>query len=495
MFPSFFLFLTFNSFSFRSVHAVCPIGRFTRVGGQANFCVCVCAEIEVKVMEPLFCCQEEKKRPEAQKELPRVKDIRGTQEEVSYLDKCRRRCVEEGLENNTVRRVVWRHVVLGLDKPMHVSFLQETHSEGSSQGPSSATSTDTAMLRNTAIEKEECVGNGKKTVDIQKSLENCDLRVIQVDVQRSLWLLYRDHSKREIMRDVLKNLLQHVLLHNSERYYYQGLHELIGFVMYVMEGVSMNVLASVCERLLRVQWKSFSDKKLRQSESMLYAVHAVLAEEDVELATTLESCGVAPESHYIVGWLITWYTHVCEDTKVVARLFDFLIGHADEHTVVFFTAALLLHEKKRIMGYVREARAGADEDDDDLTIMANVYKQLTRLPKEVLTSRNWVAFGAMLRHTVALQEKHLACVKEAREEFLRGNVKKRGMLADERTRNPALKLLWSFLFREWRKPWKGRRISVPLMGAVLFGVVVVAMSSTTSDSVQRIMRTYFSFDE
>ncbi|EAN87767.1 putative TBC1 domain family member 20/GTPase [Trypanosoma cruzi] len=445
-------------------------------------------------MEPLYCCQEEQTSPGPQR-LPRVKDLRGSQEEVSYLDKCRRRCVEEGLENNTVRRAVWRHVVLGLDRPMRVFCVQESRSEGSSQGPSSATSVDTPRLRTTAIEKEECVESGKKTVDLQKSLDNCDLRVIQVDVQRSLWLLYRDHSKREIMRDVLKNLLQHVLLNNSERHYYQGLHELMGFVMYVMEGASMNVLAAVCESLLRVQWKSFSDKKLRQSESMLYAVHAVLAEEDVELATTLESCGVAPESHYIVGWLITWYTHVCEDTKVVARLFDFLIGHADEHTVIFFTAALLLHERERIIGYVREARAGAEDDDDNLTIMANVYKQLTRLPKEVLTTRNWVAFGEMLRHTVALQGKHLACVKEAREEFLRGNVKKRGMLADERTRNSALKLLWSFLFREWRKPWKGKHISVPLMGAVLFGVFAVAVSLTTCDSVQLIMRNYFSFDE
>ncbi|PWU90498.1 putative TBC1 domain family member 20/GTPase [Trypanosoma cruzi] len=140
-------------------------------------------------MEPLYCCQEEQTSPGPQR-LPRVKDLRGSEEEVLYLDKCRRRCVEEGLENNTVRRAVWRHVVLGLDRPMRVPCVQESRSEGSSQGPSSATSVDTPRLRTTAIETEECVQSGKKTVDLKKSLDNCDLRVIQVDVQRSLWLLY-----------------------------------------------------------------------------------------------------------------------------------------------------------------------------------------------------------------------------------------------------------------------------------------------------------------
>ncbi|RNF18223.1 GTPase activating protein of Rab-like GTPase [Trypanosoma conorhini] len=447
-------------------------------------------------MQPLRGAGEQS-CPEREEAGPRVKDREGSQDVDSYLQKCRRRCVEAGLGNNTVRRAVWGHVVLGHDRAKPMPAVRGAHSLGSSQGPSSETSADTPLPGDAAAESEAEEGDGddSKTVDSRELPDNCASRVIQVDVQRSLWQLYGDASKRDAMRRVLEDLLQRVLSNNTERHYYQGLHELVGFVMYVTEGASMNVVFAVCERLLQVQWRSFSDKELRQSESMLYAVHALLAEEDTELATTLEACGVAPESHYAVGWIITWYTHVCEENRVLARLFDFLLAHADENTVVFFTAALLLHERERIMGYVREARDAAAEYEDNLMVMASVYKKLTRLPKDVLTMKNSAAVEEILSGTLALHKKHSTCVQQARERFLHGGVNKHGMLTDKRTRNSALKLLWSLLFREWRRPWKDSRISGPLMGAVLLAVAAMALSATNSAFVQRLLHGYFPLGE
>ncbi|ESL08500.1 GTPase activating protein of Rab-like GTPase [Trypanosoma rangeli SC58] len=435
-------------------------------------------------------CSESEQSCQEPEEPPCVENRECSQDADLYLQKCRSRCIEGGLKNNTVRRAAWGHVVIGLGRVKPMPAVRSVHTRGSSQGSFSATSAGTPRPSGAApeVEAEEWKGDDNNTVDSLELPDNCASRVIHVDVQRSLWLLYPDPAKRETMRGELEKLLQRVLSNNTERHYYQGLHELMGFVMYVMEGASTDVVYAVCEKLLQVQWRSFSDKELRQSESMLFAVHAVLAREDEELAKELEECGVAPESHYAVGWLITWYAHVCEDDRVLARIFDFLVVHAYEHTIVLLTAALLLHERDRIMGYVQCAREVAAGLDDNLMIMASVYKKLTQLPKEVLTMKNSAAVEEILGHAVALQEQHLLCIQQARKEFLYRGVTKRGMLTDKNTRNSALKLLWSFLFREWRRPWKNNNISVPLMGALLVLVGAMALGATNCDAVQRFLR-------
>ncbi|KAH9601267.1 Rab-GTPase-TBC domain [Trypanosoma melophagium] len=429
------------------------------------------------------------------KELHRVKSLQKTLDEGSYLEECRSMCIHSGFCDNAVRHTVWRHVVLGVGilrpVPYVDSAVVERFSSPSNREESSSMNRSSSVVSSSEADEDAAqLSRSTSTEDSNSSChrnlpDNCQPRVIHVDVQRSLWLLYPDASKRDSMREVLTSILLRVLASNTERHYYQGLHELMGFVMYVMEGTAVEVVISVCEKLLLLHWRSFSDKQLSQSQSMLYAMHAVLAAEDAPFAAALESCGVAPESHYAVSWLITWYVHVCEDVDILARLFDFFIGHIDEHAVIFFTAALVLHERDRILTWIASAREGLEKGDDDLMVMARVYTQLTRLPKDVLRSENRTAVEEMMRVAIELQSKYALYVHKAREDFLQGRVAKLGMLTDKRTRNSALRLLWSLLFREWRTPWRGRRVKTPLVATVLIVVVAVTIRSLSSSSVVR----------
>ncbi|KAG8347181.1 putative GTPase activating protein of Rab-like GTPase [Trypanosoma vivax] len=321
--------------------------------------------------------------------------------------------------------------------------------------------------------------------------DNCHPRIIRVDVERSLWHLYPDESVREQKRRLLTRVLLRTLSKHKDRHYYQGLHELVGFVVYVVDTSSDNgefvdedIAVSVCERLLTVQWRSFSDKRLNQSQSMLYAMHAVVAQEDVQLASELESCGVAPESHYAVAWLITWFSHICNDVSVLGRVFDFLVAYNDENIVIFLAAALVLHEKKRIMAWIREAHEkesssntpNSVDGECNLAVMACVYAQLVSLPKEVFIHSNADVVEDIIRSSVKLRKCHAGSVLQARVDFLHGRVARLGLLADRRTRNSALRRVWNFLFREWRTPWQrwsfSRRVHVfllvPLLSFTLF---------------------------
>ncbi|ORC88918.1 GTPase activating protein of Rab-like GTPase [Trypanosoma theileri] len=456
------------------------------------------------------------------KELHRVKSLQKTLDGDSYLEECRNMCIRSGFCDNAVRHTVWRHVVLGLGILRPVPYVEDAVAQlssspinrresgsgtGSDDGSGGSSNSGSDSSNSGSINKSSSANSLNEADEDSPQLsritsteesstlyhrnlpDNCQPRVVHVDVQRSLWMLYPDASKRDSMREVLTSILLRVLASNTERYYYQGLHELMGFVMYVMEGTAVDVMLSVCEGLLLLHWRSFSDKQLSQSQSMLYAMHAVIAAEDASFAAALESCGVAPESHYAVSWLITWYVHVCEDVDILARLFDFFIGHSDEHAVIFFTAALVLHERDRILTWIDSAREGLEKGDDDIMVMARIYTQLTRLPKDVLRTENRAVVEEMMRVAIGLQSKYGLYVYKAREDFLQGRVAKLGMLTDKRTRNSALKLLWGLLFREWRKPWRSRNIKTPLVATVLIVVVAVTIRSLTASSMVRFWQT------
>lgn len=449
-------------------------------------------------MDPVACTEHEKQQEKKMFERTDNNFFLSNSDVYSLaLDEIYEICIKKGLGENDTRRVLWRRMLLEDDEPRAdttrvadntVKCLDSQRDGGESStdddsGESSECGNGAADDRDNNDNNDDAT-NDKEGDDESEVLgvtsENCQPRVICVDVKRSLWSLYPDAEIRSDRRKRLVQILISVLKKNVERHYYQGLHELIGFVMYVMEGAAQATVIALCERLLQVHWRSFSDKGLGQSQSMLYAVHAIVAREDVELASSLELCGVAPESHYAVSWVITWYTHVCGDYDVLARIFDFLIAQKNENAVIFFTTALLLREKARIMSWIQDVHdsLGADCDDNDgLILMARVYTQLVQLPKEVLLTKNFAVVEEIVCTATKLKEKYSASVVSSmREDFLQGRVKKFGILANQKTRNSALKLLWLWLFREWREPWKGRcRITTSLVAGII--VVVFAVFS------------------
>ncbi|CCW66369.1 unnamed protein product [Phytomonas sp. Hart1] len=318
----------------------------------------------------------------------------------------------------------------------------------------------------------------KMTLPFSHFPSNCQIRVLEADIQRSLWLFYPQEEERNRMRSNLKKIILRVLANNPDRYYYQGLHELIGFVMYVLSPIlSSEELVSICEGMLRTRWCTFSEKKLQHSEALLYAMHAVIAEKAPSLAMALEKCGVGPESHYAVSWIITWYVHSLRDLKVLARLFDYFITDEDGMAVIFFTSAFVISQQGRILNWIDEASAemlssGFDETDD-ITAMAKIYSQMTKMPSEVLDFMSIDELNKLIKQATQLRTNFLNAMHRERDNFINGKVRKLGFLANQRTRNAALRLLWYLLPREWRNPV----IKRSLFQVMLVAGIVVFMTT------------------
>ncbi|CBZ26725.1 conserved hypothetical protein [Leishmania mexicana MHOM/GT/2001/U1103] len=309
--------------------------------------------------------------------------------------------------------------------------------------------------------------------------DNCQPRVVEADIERSLWTLYPHSAERTEQRRRLKSMILRVLLHNPERFYYQGLHELMGYMMYMLSPYTeWEEVVSVCEKLLVTRWKRFSARHLKSSEAMLYAMHAIIAQEDPPLAAALEWCGVGPESHYAVSWMITWYVHSIDSLEVLARLFDYFLVDVEGSAVIYFTAALVVGQRETIFEWIHNAKEemgvdmGATEaSDEGIMLMARVYAQLSRLPSNVLDSMDKNALNALMEQAEQYSTLHRHTVRQEEQNFLNGDIKRLGLLSNQHTRNAALQLLWHFLPREWRSPAKSEHVR-----RVLFwtGLMVVA---------------------
>lgn len=316
--------------------------------------------------------------------------------------------------------------------------------------------------------------------------ENCQPRVVAADIQRSLWSLYPVRAERDLMRLQLKNMLLRIFAHNPTRHYYQGLHELLGFVMYVMQSTAVptETVSAFCQELLVTRLRCFTMKKLRHTEALLYAMHSIIAKEDPKLAAALEKCGVGPESHYTVSWVMTWYVHSLKSIPLLSRLLDYFLVEADGLNVILFTAAFIVHSAPRIHNIIADSEAEEQEmvnsETANLTVMAEVYAQLLQLPNCVLETMSPDEVNTVVHMSSRYRELHMDVVEAERKNFLAGSIRPLGILASQGTRNAALQLLSHLLPREWRNPVKQRAIGHIMIGAVVLLALGVAMVSKSN---------------
>lgn len=423
----------------------------------------------------------------------RVHSYRCSHSREEFLENCAALCTNEGLAYNKVRAIVWADLVLKEANPPtkvgSLPYICETaivKQRGAANGNRSGAR---LTLHGVGSEDDEvgsealdggsfssCVSSSSTFAGMVVS-DNCQVRVLEADLLRSLWTLYPVESTRNRMRARLRDMILRILASHPDRHYYQGLHELMGHVMYVASPyVASEVVVSLCEGLLLTRWRSFSEHSLRETESLLYALHAVLVEEDQELAVELERCGVAPESHYAVSWVITWYAHSVSSVDTVSRLFDYFLVGREGHNVIYFSAALLATERERVLGWVREAQEelkAVGADGGELVTMARVYSSLTSLPHAALDKASDEYVNAVIARAEDLRRRFAGVVEHESRNYMDGKVEKLGMLADQRTRNSALRLLWSLLPREWRSPARQQRLT-RMLALLTAGALTVA---------------------
>lgn len=225
-----------------------------------------------------------------------------------YLDWCRRQCrAKGGLGSSAVRAVIWKDLLLmqpdGNTAPT-VPYLPSSSSSSSNKDATLPT--------------------------------NCQIHVMNCDLQRSLWHLYPNEAQRNEKRLLVKEVLVRALSHRPELQYFQGLHEVIGFFMYcVGPHVPKETLVMMVDQLLAQHLHLYCHKSMKSSESVLYAAHYAIADNQPQLAADLERLDLGPGTHYALPWLITWFAHHLSESSpsVLSRLFDVLLCGCEGDTV------------------------------------------------------------------------------------------------------------------------------------------------------------------
>lgn len=148
-----------------------------------------------------------------------------------------------------------------------------------------------------------------------------DVRVVEVDVARSLWHV-ADDEEREKFRAQLARLLDGVVgAHAAHVSYYQGLHDVAAVLLLV---VGEDAAYALLERLVVHHLRDCTRPTLAPVMRVLELLYPLLRRADAELAAHLEAAQVPP--YFAVSWLLTWHAHELKRLEDAARLFDLFLA-------------------------------------------------------------------------------------------------------------------------------------------------------------------------
>lgn len=185
-----------------------------------------------------------------------------------------------------------------------------------------------------------------------------------MDVDRSIKRF--PPSVKEVQRLAIQEqlvvLIMRLLIANPPFHYYQGFHDIcVTFLLVLGEERSFTILDSITKTHLR----EFLEPTMEKTSILLELIPLIIEKEDEQLFAFLERSGVG--TIFALSWVLTWFSHVLKNYDNVGRMFDFFLS-TDKLMPFYFSAAILLHRKQRIM-----------QLDCD---MASVHQYLSRLVEE-----------------------------------------------------------------------------------------------------------------
>lgn len=214
-----------------------------------------------------------------------------------------------------------------------------------------------------------------------------DARVMQADVQRSVYSWDVHTGLREATRDQKRLQLSEVMhailrKHCGRLGYFQGFHDI---VLVFLEVGSQSQAFHMVERLalfhLSDQLCCPFDRGLLPLLRVLYRLLYLL---DRRLALALSDAGCA-EMHFAVPWVLTWFAHSLSKLHQVMRLYDCLVC-SHPAAVLYFIASLLMEH--------REALLQAPRD------MPEMVTVIQSLPLDTVNVDEWAVRARMLMHRI-----------------------------------------------------------------------------------------------
>lgn len=88
---------------------------------------------------------------------------------------------------------------------------------------------------------------------------------------------------------------------------------------------------------------------------LLKFIHPLIQFKDEKLGKFLHKCNL-DECHFALSWILTWYSHVLDDLRVISRLFDLFLS---THPLmpIYIAASIILYRKNQILS--RECSFGS----------------------------------------------------------------------------------------------------------------------------------------
>ena len=228
-------------------------------------------------------------------------------------------------------------------------------------------------------------------------------QVIYNDIQRSLWTLYPREEERDANRMDLKECLYRILLHNPSNspvpvfHYYQGLHEILGHVMYVLNSdheLTLDTKVGICEVMVQRFFSPMCAPSMQTSEELLLVVYFLLESEAPEVGRNMEQLLLGPRVHFALSWVLTWFCYVVSDRDTMHSVIDLLLtmsaptGGDQSHVILYWCAAILrLHAGSILLSF--------DGEDPDMC-MGRAYSEVSALPKRLAVGNTAASDGILV---------------------------------------------------------------------------------------------------
>ena len=171
-------------------------------------------------------------------------------------------------------------------------------------------------------------------MDVERSFQN-----ILIRKNASLSEEWVFHRRRALERITMTLLIAH-----PDLYYYQGLNDIFGAVILILEDESLAY--RVCEAVATRYLADYMQPDFKNLAVLMRLIFYIIREVDSELYTFLRDISMEP--YFATSWIVTWLLHDLKELSRMARLIDAIICSVPLY-ILYLSAAIVLLYKKGVL--------------------------------------------------------------------------------------------------------------------------------------------------
>ena len=187
-------------------------------------------------------------------------------------------------------------------------------------------------------------------VTFVEGLGHRDFAQVKMDVERSFQnVVFKKSSplsEEKVLhrRRALERVLMTLLTNHPGLYYYQGLNDIFGAIILVLE--DERLAYRVCEVVAMRYLVDFMQPDFKNLAILMKLIFFIIYEVDTELYTFLREINMEP--YFATSWIVTWLSHDLKELSRMARLIDAIVCSVPLY-ILYLSAAIVLHFKNGVL--------------------------------------------------------------------------------------------------------------------------------------------------